>query len=103
MPYALIDFYWMRRYKGEDKIQRYIPLSKQGEEGQRMLVDLRDWWQNGINDIGVLRLDAISPIPGGISLIEAEMIARNREPGDGSQQRDMVEQINAVFAMVDKV
>lgn len=73
-----------------------------GEEGQRMLVALRDWWQNGINDIGVPRLDTISPIPEGISLIEAERIARNREPGDGSQQRDVVEQINAAQRMVDK-
>ena len=74
-----------------------------GEEGQRMLVALRDWWQNGINDIGVPRLDTISHIPEGISLIEAERIARNREPGDGSQQRDVVEQINVALARVDRV
>src|SRR6266567_6248252 len=73
-----------------------------GEEGQRMLVTLRDWWQNGINDIGVPRLDTISPVPEGISLIEAERIARNREPGDGLVQRDVVEQINMALAMIDK-
>jgi tetratricopeptide (TPR) repeat protein len=73
-----------------------------GEEGQRMLVALREWWQNGINDIGLPRPDTISPVPEGISLIEAERIARNREPGDGSQQRDVVERINAALAMVEK-
>lgn len=67
-----------------------------------MLVALRAWWQNGTNDIGVPRPDTISPVPEGISLIEAERMARNREPGDGSQQRDVVEQINAALAMVDE-
>jgi hypothetical protein len=66
-----------------------------------MLLDLRDWWQNGINDIGVPRLDTVSHIPEAISLIEAEKITRNREPGDGSQQRDLIEQINAALAMVE--
>jgi tetratricopeptide (TPR) repeat protein len=75
---------------------------ERGEEGQRMLVALREWWQNGTNNIGVPRPDTISPVPEGISLIEAERMARNREPGDGSQQRDVVEQINAALAMVDE-
>ena len=60
------------------------------------------WWQNGINDIGVPRLDTISPVPEGISLIEAERIARNREPGDGLVQRDVVEQINMALAMIER-
>lgn len=72
------------------------------EEGQRMLLALRDWWQNRINDIGALRPDTVSHIPEGISLIEAEKMARNREPGDGSKQRDVVEQINAALAMVNR-
>ncbi|MGB9774844.1 MAG: tetratricopeptide repeat protein, partial [Bacteroidota bacterium] len=66
---------------------------KRGEEGRKMLVALRDWWQTGINDIGTPRPDTISPIPEGIPLLEAERIAREREPGDGSPQKSVVEQI----------
>jgi hypothetical protein len=39
------------------------------------------------------RPDTISPIPEGITLLEAERIAREREPGDGSPQKSVVEQI----------
>jgi hypothetical protein len=72
-----------------------------GEEGQRMLVVLRDWWQNGTNDIDTPSPDTISPIPEGISLSEAERIARNREPGDGSPQKTVVEQINEALKVAD--
>jgi hypothetical protein len=71
-----------------------------GEDGQQMLVALRDWWQTGINDIGTPRPDTISPIPEGIPLLEAERFARNQEPGDGSSQTRVVEQINAVLSSV---
>jgi tetratricopeptide (TPR) repeat protein len=73
-----------------------------GEEGQRMLAALREWWHNGNNDIGVPRPDTISTLPEGISLIEAERIARNRELGDGSQQRGVVDQIIAALTMANK-
>ncbi len=66
---------------------------KRGEEGRRMLIALRDWWQTGVNDIGTPRPDTISPIPEGIPLLEAERIAREREPGDGSPQKSVIEQI----------
>ncbi len=70
---------------------------KHGEEGWRMLIALRDWWQSGTNDIGTPCPNTISPIPEGIALLEAEHIPRQREPGDGSLQRSVVEQIeNAV-------
>ena len=36
---------------------------ERGEEGRRMLIALRDWWQTGVNDIGTPRPDTISPIP----------------------------------------
>jgi tetratricopeptide (TPR) repeat protein len=62
-------------------------------EGQRMLAMLRDWWQSGANDIGGARPDTISPIPEGIALLEAERIAREREPGDGTPQRMVLEQL----------
>ena len=72
---------------------------KRGEEGQRMLIALRDWWQTGINDVGTPRPDTISPIPEGIPLLEAERIAREREPGDGSPQKSVVEQIENALAV----
>ena len=68
-----------------------------GEEGRKMLLALRNWWQTGVNDIGTPRPDTISPIPEGIALLEAERIAREREPGDGSLQKSVVEQIEAVL------
>jgi tetratricopeptide (TPR) repeat protein len=70
---------------------------KRGEEGRRMLIALRDWWQTGLNDIGTPRPDTISPIPENIPLLEAERIAREREPGDGSPQKSVVEQIESVL------
>jgi hypothetical protein len=71
---------------------------ERGKEGQRMLIALRDWWQSGVNDLGTPRPDTISPIPEGLPLLEAERIARQREPGDGSPQKSVVEQINTVLA-----
>ena len=70
---------------------------ERGEEGRRMLVALRDWWQTGVNDVGTPRPDTISPIPEAIPLLEAERIAREREPGDGSPQRMVLEQIKAAL------
>ena len=58
-----------------------------------MLVTVRDWWKTGVNEIGTLRPDTISPIPEGIALLEAERIARARAPDDGSPQECVVEQI----------
>jgi hypothetical protein len=65
-----------------------------------MLTALRDWWQTGVNDIGTPRPDTISPIPEGVTLLEAERIARDREPGDGSPQKSVVEQIER--ALIDR-
>ena len=63
---------------------------------------MRDWWQTGVNDIGTPRSDTISPIPEGIPLLEAERIARKREPGDDSPQTMVVEQIEAALASANK-
>lgn len=68
-----------------------------GEDGKKILSALRDCWKTGVNEIGVPRPDTISPIPEGIPLLEAEKIAREREPGDGSMQRSVIEQIEAVL------
>lgn len=59
-----------------------------------MLTALRDWWQIDMNDAGTPRPDTISPIPEGFPLLEAEPVARRREPGDGSPQQSVVGQIN---------
>ncbi|HKP54334.1 MAG TPA: hypothetical protein VJ183_16985 [Chloroflexia bacterium] len=66
---------------------------ERGEEGRKMLEALAEWWHTGTNDIGTPRPDTISPIPEGILLLEAERLARSREPGDGSPQRLASEQI----------
>lgn len=66
---------------------------KRGEEGRKMLLGLHDWWHTGKNDVGTPRPDTISPIPENIALLEAEKIAREREPGDGSAQTSVVKQI----------
>jgi len=77
-------------------LQPIIPYClARGEEGRQMLIALRDWWHTGVNDVGAPRPDTISPIPEGILLLEAERIAREREPGDGSPQKGVVEQIEA--------
>jgi hypothetical protein len=70
---------------------------ERGQEGREILMTLRDWWKTGINDIGTPRPDTISPIPEAIALLEAERIAREREPGDGSAQKSVVEQIEGVL------
>ncbi len=66
---------------------------ERGVEGKQMLIALSNWWRTGVNDIGTPRPDTISPIPEGIILLNAEEIARQREPGDGSPQKRVLEQI----------
>jgi len=70
---------------------------ERGNDGRQMLISLRDWWQTGANHNGVSEPDTISPIPLGISLLQAEHIAREREPGNGGLQKGVVEQIDAVL------
>jgi len=71
---------------------------ERGDEGRKMLTALRDWWKTGANDTGAPRPDTISPIPEGVSLLEAERIARAREPGDGAPQAWVLEQIESALA-----
>jgi len=86
------------RYKLDRTTQTVIShCLERSEEGQRMLIALRDWWNTSVNDIGAPRPDTISPIPEDIALLEAERIAREREPGDGSPQKSVVEQIEAAL------
>jgi tetratricopeptide (TPR) repeat protein len=64
-----------------------------GNEGRRMLGALLDWWKIGMNDLGNPRPDTISPIPEGISLVEAERMARQGEPVGGLPQEWVVNRI----------
>ncbi len=68
-----------------------------GEPGRNMLKRLRDWWQIGTNDTGSQRIDTISPVAEGISLLQAEKIARKREPGDFVRQLPVVERIEVAL------
>ena len=70
---------------------------ERGEEGRKILIALRDWWKTGVNDIGTPRPDTISLIPEGIPLLDAERLAREREPGDKSPQKSVTEQIEAAM------
>lgn len=79
-------------------LQPIIPFClERGEDGRKMLGALRKWWKTGKNNVGISRPDTISPIPEGIPLLEAEKIAREREPGDGSAQKSVLEQIEAAI------
>ena len=51
-----------------------------GEEGKKTLIALRDWWKTGSNDLGTPKPDTISPIPEGISLLEAERFREREKP-----------------------
>jgi tetratricopeptide (TPR) repeat protein len=75
---------------------------RRGKEGQQMLMALRDWWQSSNNDTGTPRSESISPITESIPLLEAEHIARNREPGDDSLQKNVVDQINSAQRMANR-
>lgn len=70
---------------------------ERGAAGKTMLLALRDWWKTSVNDIGAPRPDTISPIPEGLALLEAEKMAREREPGDGSAQKNIIQQIEAAL------
>ena len=69
----------------------------QGKEGLQILAALRDWWKTGDNRIGVPRYDSLSLIPENLTLLHAEQMARQREPGDHAPQRTVVERIDAVL------
>ncbi|HEU5375093.1 MAG TPA: hypothetical protein VFV38_06620 [Ktedonobacteraceae bacterium] len=79
--------------------QAIIPCClKQDEEGRRMLTSLRNWWQTDFNDIGPTRVDTVSLVPQGVSLQISEDVARRKEPGDGTAQQTVIEQLNCTLA-----
>jgi len=83
-------------------LQPIIPYClKRDKEGQQMLIALRNWWQIAFNDTGIPRPDSISLLPEGMALLEAEQLARKREPGNGSLQRTIIEQLDQALATFD--
>ena len=75
-------------------LQPLIPAClDRGAEGRQMLTALRDWWQTGTNSTGTPRPDTISPLVEGSLLLEAERLAREREPGDGSPQHAVLDKL----------
>jgi len=70
-------------------------LADRGSKGQKILAGLRDEWRKGDNEIKSNRHGTLSPLPEGISLKEAERLARQREPGDGSPQKTVLEQLQS--------
>jgi tetratricopeptide (TPR) repeat protein len=83
-------------------LQPVIPYCLQrGDEGKRMLQSLLEWWQvsrNEHTDIAP-RPDTISPIQESIPLLDAERIARLREPGDDTKQKSVVEQLRSALGV----
>ena len=78
--------------------QPLIPFCLQrGEDGRNTLRRLKAFWQTGANDVGQPRPDTISPIPENISLLDAERLAREREPGDGRPQMLVMECLDSVL------
>jgi len=74
-----------------------LHCQERGEEGKHMLQVLHDWWQSGSNNIDIAGPDSFSRIPDGISLLESERLVRQREPGDGSPQRMITEQLGELL------
>lgn len=66
---------------------------KRGSDGERILRALYTWWREGNNSVGQARTDSISPNPEGVFLPEGETLARQKEPGDGTAQKTVLEQL----------
>lgn len=85
------------RTPGGTPLRPIIPhCLERGEEGQRMLAELRDWWEKG--DVGAPHTDTISLITKDMPLLKAESATRDFEPGDGSPQRPVLEQIDEAIS-----
>ncbi|GAB4546126.1 MAG: tetratricopeptide repeat protein [Anaerolineae bacterium] len=86
---ALKDALLYNRYKLDETLQEIIAHCREpGDTGSQVLAALRDFWRIDASDEGV-------PLP------EAERIAREREPGDGSAQMTVVEKIEQALKECD--
>ena len=79
---ALEEALCYNRYELDETVQATIArCHERGVEGKQVLVAIRGLWQTDANSEGM-------------PLLRAERIAREREPGDGSRQASVVEQIH---------
>ena len=76
-----------------------IPTCLDQHEGHRMLSELRDWWLAGRNTVGTSRAATVSRLPEDLPLLQAEEMARDQEPGDGSPQRCVTDQIESCLGL----
>lgn len=72
-------------------------LRAQGGPGRDALRALADWWREGRNALPEEPALNISPVGAGAPLVTAERVAREREPGDGSRQLTVLEQLAAAL------
>ena len=97
----LLDEVLSGREQGTPLLSIIPHCLERGEEGLRMLAALRDWWQTDVNDTGIPQSDTISPLPEGSPLLDTERIARDREQGNGSPQKMVLEQITKALKKVE--
>jgi len=94
----LLDEVLSGRPKGTPLHPIVTQCLSRGKEGQRMLHTLHDWWQDATNSIGVPSEGSIANIPEGMPLLNGESLARSQEPGDGTHQKSILEQLEQVFS-----
>jgi tetratricopeptide (TPR) repeat protein len=71
-----------------------IPTSLARKDGRGMLAELRTWWLTERNTVGSPRAGTVSQLVENTPLIEAEQTARSLEPGDGTPQSSVIDQID---------
>lgn len=78
-----------------------VPIVEQcmnrGSSGTRMIERIAEWWSMGMNQPTLGDAPTISPLPLDVPLIDAERIAREREPGDGSTQIPVLDRLVAAM------
>ena len=85
---ALEEALCYNRYELDETVQAIIArCHERGVEGKQVLMSINGLWQTEANSEGM-------------PLLKAERIAREREPGDGSRQASVVEQIEQVLKEV---
>lgn len=67
------------------------------EVGLDVLKKLKEWWITSNNNTGYETHDTVTPISEGVSLLDAEKLARKHEPGDGASQKTVLEQLDAAI------
>jgi len=82
-----------------DELSIVSKCIKNINEGRMMLIEILDWWK-GNNKVERSRPDTVCTIPEGLSLLEAERYIRMQEPGDGSEQKDVISVIEQIISEI---